>query len=66
MLVAVCALAACSAETIKRPSGSASTMSGDTLCYRYAYAKSDPEIKAEVKARRLDCAAMLGLENAEY
>ncbi len=35
------------------------TMSSDTLCYRYATAKRDPAYGAEVKARGLDCAAIL-------
>ena len=48
-------LAAC--QNYKRPSVNAdpTKMSADTLCYRYAYAKSDPALAKEVAARGLDC-----------
>jgi hypothetical protein len=48
-------LAACSGYKTPSVSSNPSKMSGDTLCYRYAYAKSDPALAAEVKARGLDC-----------
>jgi hypothetical protein len=49
-------LAACMSD-YKTPtlSGDPASMSGQTLCYRYAYAKSDPAINAEIAARHLDC-----------
>lgn len=52
-------LAGC--EGYKTPgfSNDPAKMSGDTLCYRYAYAKSGPEMKKEVDARGLDCREVL-------
>ncbi len=50
-------LTACA--TMKRPSGNASTMSADTLCYRQAYAKKDPAYTDEIEARNLDCREIL-------
>lgn len=57
-------LSACSsnADTPKgynHPSTSVSKMSSDTLCYRAAGAKENPEIKAEIRARGLDCQGIL-------
>ncbi|MCB9977348.1 MAG: hypothetical protein H6858_07105 [Rhodospirillales bacterium] len=57
-------LSACSGETLggfRAPtlSGDPAKMSADTLCYRAAYAKEDPALLAEVKARNLDCGQIL-------
>jgi hypothetical protein len=53
-------LSACMEHT-RHPefSGKPSGMSSDTLCYRYAGAKKNEALAAEVKARRLDCSAIL-------
>jgi hypothetical protein len=55
------AVSACSGSGYKTPSMNSdpARMSADTLCYRYAYAKSDPKLAAEVKARNLDCREIL-------
>ncbi len=52
-------LAACAGYKKPGLSGNPQSMSGDTLCYRYAYAKSDPALAAEVSARNLDCDKIL-------
>lgn len=57
-------LTACSGY--RMPMTGTQNMSGDTLCYRYAYAKDDPAIKAEIAARGLDCAAILDDQNAAF
>lgn len=57
------AMTACGGGTYKTPSVSnPQSMSGETLCYRYAYAKDDPAIKAEIEARNLDCNKAFELE----
>ncbi len=52
-------LSAC--DTMRKPSASnnPSAMSSDTLCFRDAGAKKSPEIKAEIRARNLDCRAII-------
>lgn len=60
-------LSACSGETLgsfRAPSlsGDPAKMSADTLCYRAAYAKEDPALREEVKARNLDCEAILAAQ----
>ncbi len=40
-------------------SGNPQRMSSDTLCYRAAGAKTDSALKDEIRARRLDCNAIL-------
>lgn len=59
-LAALVLLSACMEHT-RHPefSGNPSGMSSDTLCYRYAGAKKNEALAAEVKARRLDCSAIL-------
>lgn len=57
-------LTACSAadyEGFRAPSlsGDPARMSADTLCYRAAYAKENPALQEEVRARNLDCAQIL-------
>lgn len=57
-------LTACSAadyEGFRAPSlsGDLARMSADTLCYRAAYAKENPALQEEVRARNLDCAQIL-------
>lgn len=59
-------LAACAGYKAPSLSGDPAGMSADTLCYRYAYAKSDPALADEVAARRLDCAEVLGTEKAGF
>lgn len=57
-LISLLFLAACS--NYRHPSvDSTSTMSSDTLCYRYAYGKRTGAMKAEIDARNLDCADVL-------
>ncbi|MCF8495205.1 MAG: hypothetical protein K9G62_00895 [Alphaproteobacteria bacterium] len=51
-------LAACADYKTPGLSKSPSSMSSDTLCYRYAATK-DETLGAEVRARNLDCAAIL-------
>jgi hypothetical protein len=47
-------------EGYRHPSlDSASTMSSDTLCYRYAYGKRTEAMKAEIESRNLDCGDVL-------
>ena len=62
-IVPLCALIALSAcmEHTRHPqfSGNPSGMSAETLCYRYAGAKKNEALAAEVRARDLDCATML-------
>ncbi len=54
LALAMTALASC--ENFKGPSLSdPSRMSADTLCYRQAYAKSNPALADEIAARNLDC-----------
>ena len=57
-------LCACVTENYRAPSlsGNPSKMSADTLCYRAAYAKEDPALIEEVKARNLDCGEILGTQ----
>lgn len=45
--------------SMKGPSQSPSKMSGDTLCYRAAYAKKNPAYAEEIAARNLDCRSIL-------
>lgn len=66
LVSALIVLAACSNNDAgsgnsryNHPSSSPSRMSSDTLCYRAAGAKENPEVKAEIKARGLDCRAIL-------
>jgi hypothetical protein len=50
-----------STGTYKSPSvsGNPSKMSADTLCYRAATARANAALKDEIRARNLDCAAIL-------
>ncbi len=57
-------LIACSGYKTPGVSGNPSKMSADTLCYRYAYAKSNPALKDEVAARGLDCREVLDSQPA--
>lgn len=50
-------LTAC-APISRHPLGGVEKMSGETLCYRAAYAAPDPAITAEITARNLDCASI--------
>ena len=59
ILFAALSLAACSGYKTPGLSGDPAGMSADTLCYRYAYAKSDRALKDEIAARHLDCAENL-------
>jgi hypothetical protein len=61
VIAALTILAACAGErSYKTPTfDNPSRMSADTLCYRAAYAKSSQALKDEVRARNLDCAAIL-------
>lgn len=59
LLIACLALAACDGMKGPSLSGDPARMSGDTLCYRAAYAKDDAAINNEIQARHLDCKAML-------
>lgn len=52
-------LSACSGYKSPSMSSDPSKMSADTLCYRYAYAKSDPRLRDEIKARGLECGEIL-------
>jgi hypothetical protein len=53
------ALYGCGNSSYNRPSLDPSRMSSDTLCYRSAGAKKNPDIENEIRARRLDCRAVL-------
>lgn len=59
IVISVLLLAAC--EGYKSPGldSDPSKMSGDTLCYRYAYAKSNRALKEEIRARGLECDEIL-------
>jgi hypothetical protein len=57
-------LAACGTTRHPTVGGDPSTMSADTLCYRYAYAKSNEALKAEIDARNLDCEDVLAAQPA--
>jgi hypothetical protein len=59
-LLSLLLLGAC-AGNYKAPSlsGNPQSMSAETLCFRYAGAKNDPAIVAEITARRLDCGQLL-------
>lgn len=58
LLAALLVLTAC--EGYRAPGTSdPAKMSGDTLCYRYAYAKTNRALKEEVVNRNLDCRAVL-------
>lgn len=58
LAMTIMAMTACS--NYRHPSvDSTSTMSSDTLCYRYAYGKRTEAMKAEIDARNLDCADVL-------
>lgn len=59
MTLMVCTLSACSGYKTPSMSGDPARMSADTLCYRYAYAKSDPKLADEVSLRNLDCREIL-------
>lgn len=49
-------LTACSSADYKTPSVSnAGSMSEQTLCYRYAHARPDPAVNAEIERRHIDC-----------
>ena len=62
-LIALLLLSACS--NYRHPSvDSTSTMSSDTLCYRYAYGKRTEAMKAEIAARNLDCADVLAEQSS--
>ncbi|MGB4107611.1 MAG: hypothetical protein WBK55_07425 [Alphaproteobacteria bacterium] len=52
-------LTACSGYKSPSMSSDPSKMSADTLCYRYAYAKSDRALKDEIRARGLECEEIL-------
>jgi len=62
ILTAALLLTAC--VSMKGPSQSPSKMSGDTLCYRAAYAKKNPEYADEIAARNLDCRRILDAQGA--
>ncbi len=64
LLPSLLLLCACVTEGARIPSlsGNPSKMSADTLCYRAAYAKEDPALIEEVKARNLDCGEILGTQ----
>ena len=64
LLPSLLLLCACVTDDIRAPSlsGNPSKMSADTLCYRAAYAKEDPALIEEVKARNLDCGEILGTQ----
>lgn len=64
ILIGVLSLTACSGY--RMPMTGTQNMSGDTLCYRYAYAKDDPAIRAEIAARGLDCAAILANQGEAF
>jgi hypothetical protein len=59
LIIALLLLSACSGYKSPSMSGDASKMSADTLCYRQAYAKSDPRLRDEIAARGLDCDEIL-------
>jgi hypothetical protein len=65
LVLGILVLAACSNtdtegdKSYNHPSSNASKMSSDTLCYRAAGAKENNEVKAEIRARGLDCAYIL-------
>lgn len=59
LIVGIITLSACSGYKTPSMSSDPSKMSADTLCYRQAYAKSDPRLRDEVKARGLECAEIL-------
>ena len=59
LLLALLTLTACAGYKSPGFSGNPSKMSADTLCYRAAYAKSDRALQDEVRARNLDCRAIL-------
>jgi hypothetical protein len=66
ILISLLALGACSGggdspfDNYKTPTlDNPQNMSADTLCYRAAYAKSSQALKDEVRARGLDCGAIL-------
>jgi hypothetical protein len=52
-------LSACSGYKTPSMSSDPSKMSADTLCYRQAYAKSDPRLRDEIDARGLECGEIL-------
>lgn len=58
-LCLICVIGISGCAGYKRPSGNASSMSADTLCYRYAYAKANEAYAEEIAARGLDCRAIL-------
>ncbi len=59
-LLAMMGITVTACENYRHPSvDSTSTMSSDTLCYRYAYGKRTEAMKAEIDARNLDCADVL-------
>lgn len=51
--------AACDTATMRRPSSNPAKMSSDTLCYRAATAKKDEAVIDEIRARHLNCDAVL-------
>lgn len=53
------AMTACSGYKSPGLDSEPSKMSGDTLCYRYAYAKSNRALKEEIRARGLECEEIL-------
>jgi hypothetical protein len=52
-------LTACSGYKTPSMSSDPSKMSADTLCYRQAYAKSDPRLRDEIESRGLECGEIL-------
>lgn len=78
LTVSLLVLAACSSADSKsdhthrynRPSADPARMSSDTLCYRAAGAKKNQAIQDEIRARRLNCRAILEsdplLQNGRY
>ncbi|MCE7887796.1 MAG: hypothetical protein DYH13_09900 [Alphaproteobacteria bacterium PRO2] len=59
MMTSILLLAACSGYKTPGLSGDPSKMSADTLCYRYAYGKSNRALKDEIDARGLECGEIL-------
>jgi len=58
-LMTLLILTACSGYKTPSMSSDPSKMSADTLCYRHAYAKSDPRLRDEIEARGLECGEIL-------
>ena len=59
LLLTLLSLTACAGMRTPGTSGNPSKMSADTLCYRATYAKSGQALQDEVRARNLDCRAIL-------